>query len=374
MFRAVSYTHLRGQAFSVILTFCRGRSHDEFYFANPHKITGDAPPTPFLTMNQERIFKRLLAKEIFRLAYLDERIDVTNDEKSSVHGEFGSVGEQQGTWIRYKASIVNWIATNHDKIVSVVDCLLTPGLSIKKTVFIDWVEDITTKGGLIGKSQSIIDNEEISTNDISEKLAEGGILPMFGMPTTVRNLYHGINKLSKEGLVIDRPQSMAIYEFAPGAQKTKDKAIHQVIGFTSDFIKTYKKGDSVTNARTRNSPPHSYPFYLNRWFVRCRGCGFFETYSEEIKTELDALSTFTSCPNCGEQNEEKYQKPIKLKAPRAYRTNLSKGSDSKDDSEFLLSRPPIFAEKINDPQNPDVERKFGNAGLIICLLYTSRCV
>src|SRR5690606_67516 len=27
------------------------------------------------------------------------------------------------------------------------------------------------------------------------------------------------------------------------------------------------------------------------------------------------------------------------------RTNLSAGSDTKDDSEFLLSRPPIFAEK-----------------------------
>jgi DEAD/DEAH box helicase domain-containing protein len=35
-----------------------------------------------------------------------------------------------------------------------------------------------------------------------------------------------------------------------------------------------------------------------------------------------------------------------LKSPRAYRTNLSAGSDTKDDSEFLLSSPPIFAEKI----------------------------
>ncbi|WP_287404397.1 hypothetical protein [Candidatus Brachybacter algidus] len=58
--------------------------------------------------------------------------------------------------------------------------------------------------------------------------------PMFGMPTTVKNLYHGINK-QLEPLSIDRAQSMAIYEFAPGAQKTKDKAIHQVIGFTSEF-------------------------------------------------------------------------------------------------------------------------------------------
>jgi DEAD/DEAH box helicase domain-containing protein len=79
----------RGQAYSVILTFCRGRSHDEFYFANPQKITCDSHhQLHFLTMNQERIFKRLLAKEILSKAYIEKGIDITSDEKSSVHGEF----------------------------------------------------------------------------------------------------------------------------------------------------------------------------------------------------------------------------------------------------------------------------------------------
>lgn len=351
----------RGQAYSVILTFCRGRSHDEFYFSNPHKITGDAPPTPFLTMGQERIFKRLLAKEIFRRAYIDEAIDVTNDEKSSVHGEFGSIGDAQVNWLSYKSQIVNWINSNNKQIEETVDSLITLELNDKRTDFVNWVTDIATTNGLIEKAQNIIDNEEIATTDISEKLAEGGILPMFGMPTTVRNLYHGINK-SLEPLSIDRTQSMAIYEFAPGAQKTKDKAIHQAIGFTSDIIKIRIQGrEAVTNTRTSNQ----LPFYLNRWFVRCRACGFFETYSEESKSELEDQHHFESCPYCGEINPEKYQAPVILKSPRAYRTNLSAGSDSKDDSEFLLSRPPIFAEKVNDPANPDKERLALNANIVI---------
>lgn len=327
----------RGQAYSVILTFCRGRSHDEFYFTNPQKITGDAPPTPFLTMGQERIFKRLLAKEILRKAYVEKNIDVTSDEKSSVHGEFGSID----SWSIYKTEITNWINNNRISIEETVDALLTEQLTDKRDEFISWVGD-TTANGLIERAQSIIDNEEISTNDISEKFAEGGILPMFGMPTTVKNLYHGITR-KLEALSIDRSQAMAIYEFAPGAQKTKDKAIHQVIGFTNDFIKTRKNGNQiVTNVETANQ----LPFSLNRWFVRCRACGFFETYSEEQKTELDAQLVLNSCPNCGETNPDKYQQPFKLKSPRAYRTILSAGNDTKDDSEFLLSRPPIFAEKI----------------------------
>lgn len=327
----------RGQAYSVILTFCRGRSHDEFYFANPQKITGDAPPTPFLTMGQERIFRRLLAKEILRRAYEEMNIDITSDEKSSVHGEFGSTD----SWNTYKTKISDWINQNRTSIEATVDTLLTPQLQVKRDEFINWVSDTTTINGLIGKSQSLINNQEIATTDISEKFAEGGILPMFGMPTTVKNLYHGINK-QLESLSIDRAQSMAINEFAPGAQKTKDKAIHQVIGFTSDFINTRKNGiQIVTNVETNNQ----LPFSLNRWFVRCRACGFFETYSEEQKAELDNQNQFDTCPNCGEDNPNKYQRPYMLKSPRAYRTNLSIGNDTKDDSEFLLSRPPIFAEK-----------------------------
>lgn len=339
----------RGQAYSVILTFCRGRSHDEFYFANPHKITGDSPPTPFLSMNQERIFKRLLAKEIFRRAYVDEEIDITQDEKSSVHGEFGEIGDNQLNWFRYKPQIIHWIENNPDKIEETVNALVTPQLMSKQNEFVQWVTDTSSATGLIEKTQSIIDNEEIATSDISEKMAEGGILPMFGMPTTVRNMYHGINR-HLQSLSIDRPQSMAIYEFSPGAQKTKDKAIHQVIGFTSDFIQTRNQhGETVTNKRTNNQ----LPFYLNRWFVRCRACGFFETYSEERREELENQNHFDSCPNCQEQNTDFYQPPIKLKSPRAYRTDLSAGSDSRDESDLLLSRPPIFAERI-DNNTPDI--------------------
>jgi ATP-dependent helicase YprA (DUF1998 family) len=351
----------RGQAYSVILTFCRGRSHDEFYFSNPHKITGDSPPTPFLTMGQERIFKRLLAKEIFRRAYIDESIDISNDEKSSVHGEFGNIGDAQRNWINYKTQIIHWINHNRPKIEETIDTLITLELQAKRNNFINWITDTTSANGLVEKTQSIINNEEIATTDVSEKLAEGGVLPMFGMPTTIRHLYHGINR-DLEPLSIDRAQSMAIYEFAPGAQKTKDKAIHQVIGFTSNLFNMRIQGrETVTNTRTNNH----LPFYLNRWFVRCRACGFFETYSEERKEDLDAHNQFDSCPNCGEVNPDKYQRPVKLKSPIAYRTNYSLGSDSKDDSELLLSRPPIFAEKINDPANPDQHQIVSNADLII---------
>lgn len=348
----------RGQAYSVILTFCRGRSHDEFYFTNPQKITGDPPPTPFLTMGQERIYKRLLAKEIFRQAYKSIVVNANNDEeKSTVHGEFGKLTN----WSVYREGVINWIDSNHRKIESIVDALLTPQLTPKRAELIAWAQDTFSDEGLTGKAQSILDNDEIATNDVSEKLAEGGLLPMFGMPTTVKNLYHTIKGL--ELLTIDRPQSMAIYEFAPGSQKTKDKSIHTAIGFTTDLIKGYEAGGRETIKAAGDG--NGSPFSLNRWFVRCRSCGLFETYSEESKIENEENGQFMSCRVCLEDAPDKYQPPVMLKSPVAYRTDLSLGNDSKEDSEVLSSRPPIFAEKAGDEEEGFEEKTFQNTGLSI---------
>jgi DEAD/DEAH box helicase domain-containing protein len=322
----------RGQAYSVILTFCRGRSHDEFYFIHPGKITNDAPPTPFLTMDQERILTRLLAKEVLRKAYVLAPIVVV--DASSIHGQFGLIGNKQIDWLNYKAQIRLWILANREIVESVVDALISKQLLSKRESLIAWVCDIDGTDGMLARAQRIIDNLEISSEDISQKLAEGGLLPMFGMPTTVKNLYHGLSS-EMEPLIIDRDQAMAIHEFAPGAQKTKDKAIHSAIGFTSEF-----------SERFSGNYPQNFeggPFYVNRWMTRCKSCGEFRTYDEPS----GFLGAELRCVECQEEGPA-YQRPVMLKAPRAYRTDLSIGRDSREDTGIILSRPPVFAESRGD--------------------------
>jgi DEAD/DEAH box helicase domain-containing protein len=60
----------KNQPFSVALTFCRGRSHDQYHFEAPAEITGGIPAAPFLAMDQEDIALRLMAKECLRRAFL----------------------------------------------------------------------------------------------------------------------------------------------------------------------------------------------------------------------------------------------------------------------------------------------------------------
>lgn len=327
----------RGQAFSVILTFCRGRSHDEFYFNHTDKITGDPPPTPFLTMGQDRILKRLLSKEVLRQAFATLRTDIRediltlsrNERQTSVHGEFGKTDH----WKNYMESVQEWITHNREEIERTIEAL-KPGIDPnKKQELADWITS-NSGDGFMAKVNQVIENDEISTIDISEKLAEGGVLPMFGMPTSVRNLYHEITYDGRDYSLksIDRNTDLAIYEFSPGAQKTKDKAIHTSIGFTDDyFTRNGRWGDPVI--------AHGSPFYNERWMVKCKTCNFIATQREKPEQDI--------CEYCGETERVDI---FPIKSPVAYRTNLSSGSDSKENSEITLSRPPILAER-NDEES-----------------------
>ena len=56
----------RRQAFSIVLTVCRNRNHDLYYFRHPEAITGDAPPPPFLSKDLKDPALRFVRKAWLR--------------------------------------------------------------------------------------------------------------------------------------------------------------------------------------------------------------------------------------------------------------------------------------------------------------------
>ena len=80
----------RSAGLSLAVTFCCGRSHDDFYFQRLESITGDSPPSPYVDMRSEKILKRVLNKEILRSAFRIIQLNIENEE-GNVHGEFGTV-------------------------------------------------------------------------------------------------------------------------------------------------------------------------------------------------------------------------------------------------------------------------------------------
>ncbi|HPF91040.1 MAG TPA: DUF1998 domain-containing protein [Flavobacteriales bacterium] len=344
----------RGQAYSAVLTYCRGRSHDEHYFQHPERITGEPPPTPFLSMDQEKIMKRLLAKEVLRRVFKDVEQEVAridedgngeaNEQEpgqeffgSNVHGEFGPVS----IWTPdRKSRVKEWINAHRQEIDAILDGLLS-GVSIelaaKRPSLKEW---LTT--GLLEEMDKAAEDSNLSSEDLSQRLAEAGILPMFGMPTSVRNLYHGVGGRWQDPylLAIDRAEGMAVNEFAPGAQKTKDKAIHTAIGFTAPLaIGRLRNGNKAV---THLLPDDQHPFALHKWMVKCKACGksdLRDPERDEAGEERVVDENYrVECSSCKEP-----VKPIALRSPRAYRTDLGKGNDAAEDIPLNLSRPPVLA-------------------------------
>src|SRR5207248_2016764 len=116
-----------GQAFAAVLTLCRGRSHDEFYYRHPERITGDKPPVPFLSMSRIEIAERLVAKESLRRAFLGAGVQWWESPvPPDSHGEFGLTAD----WIAdsgRRDTIRSWLATSPEVADIVVAVGTGPG-------------------------------------------------------------------------------------------------------------------------------------------------------------------------------------------------------------------------------------------------------
>ena len=203
----------RGQAFAAVLTLCRGRSHDEFYYSRPRRITGDLPPVPFLSISRSEIARRLVAKSCLAEAFREANVrwwDSPTPPDS--HGEFGTVIDWRDTEVRRRA-VRDWLATSQD-VPAIVDAILAGTQGMSRAELVSYV-----RNGLFADIDSCANNIELSGVGLAERLAEGAILPMYGMPSRVRLLYHGFR--GREALSIDRDLDLAITEFALGRRKPR---------------------------------------------------------------------------------------------------------------------------------------------------------
>ncbi|MEI9954880.1 MAG: helicase-related protein [Ferruginibacter sp.] len=177
----------RGNPLSIALTIAKGNSHDQTHYAQSHRMVSSVPSDPYLELNREEIFFRILYKEILNQAFAI--IILPEEEKSdNVHGEFG----KYYNWNSYKKSVQDWI-NNNQMSVEKISFHLRKGTYITKD---DSEIYIQVKKNLIQQIDNVVKNEHDYTQiALSERLANAGYLPMFGFPTKVRVLYE--NKPNK---------------------------------------------------------------------------------------------------------------------------------------------------------------------------------
>ncbi|MCC5637615.1 hypothetical protein LC593_17570 [Nostoc sp. CHAB 5844] len=240
----------RSAGVSLAVTFCRGRSHDDFYFQRLESMTGDPPPPPYVDMESQEIFLRVLVKEVLRQAFPVARlslqasgVSLTTDGADSVHGEFGT----RNDWSHYEPEIRNWVndTANEPIILQVLDALrvetnLPNAGNAQMLAYL--------RNDLIPLINNIVNDPSYTQDKLSERLANAGLLPMFGFPTRVRLLYTSWPSSPEpwppETGTVDRDLDIALSQFAPKSQTVKDKAVHNACG----VVELYPQGHRVTSA------------------------------------------------------------------------------------------------------------------------------
>ncbi|MGB5968510.1 MAG: helicase-related protein, partial [Spirulinaceae cyanobacterium] len=318
----------RGQAFAINLTLCRGNSHDDFYYQHPEKITGDPPPVPFLSMSQQEILQRMLAKECLRRAFLNAGVKYWEVSKPpDSHGEFGFVASEKKPkgWQENETrrdSVKEWLENKPD-VQEIVKALLVGVKNVD-------AEELELYGrcDLFDAIENCVNNLELTGKGLAERLAEGGVLPMYGMPSRVRNLYHHKPQGRIKPAEIDRDLDLAITEFAPGSEKTKDKRIYQSIGFTAPLL---LDGKSLVAA--------DKPLSEHKWMFRCSCCQHTDIKETEFDNE--------ECPTCQAKPETENQPGFRVfqwAVPLGFRTTLKPGSDAKSEYSILTAGAGSVAE------------------------------
>ena len=228
----------RGTGVSLAVTFCRGRNHDDFYFQRPESITGDPPPPPYVDLSSVPIFQRVLYKEALRLAFKATGISATvlanGGGADSVHGEFGKAED----WPDYEPLISAWLndPANTPLLATVIDALSIQTSWQQGAGYVQFRAEALRylQTQLTSAITEVAESKAYLQEALSERLANAGLLPMFGFPTRVRMLYtfwpYQAKPWPPESGTVDRNLDIAITQFAPGSQTVKDKAVHTACG------------------------------------------------------------------------------------------------------------------------------------------------
>lgn len=284
----------RGQAFSFVITFCRGRSHDAYYYAHPAAITGDPPPPPFLATGHDPIPKRLLTKVWLRAAFQRVR-DVIVDEGEvypgdllvppDVHGEYVPTDDyyDDPSWRDRLRTALEETIGQRDAFIDAacIDACQRERLRSKATV-----------DNLLEAIERQREFKPANRQGLAQFLAERGLLPMYGMPTRVRQLYLGLRAESDEKdtdyawSTMDRDLDTAVFEFAPGAILTKDKQRHRVIGFSGTLAPPERRGRDILLESLSNWVESAHHVAL------CSACGSASYSMEQPQSPRP-------CEDCG---------------------------------------------------------------------------
>jgi hypothetical protein len=349
----------RGAGLSLAITFCRGRSHDDFYYQRTEMITGDPPPLPYVDLTSRSILRRVAIKEVLRQAFAALNFDDTEEgTPDSVHGEFGPAAAWEATDIAARLSA--WLSDPEREValLHVIDVVRVetpwrdgqPGAEAFRQDLLDFFHH-----GLVPAMNDVLGDPRYTHTALSERLANGGLLPMFGFPTRVRLLHTNWPNSGypwpPEYGTIDRDLDIAISQFAPGSETVRDKAVHTACGvFKPVPISNIVRFDQENGFAPALPGPNEAPVWL------CQSCQAVLQQGAPLNPgPRSQLPQPQRCPVC---DEEQQLVVVDAREPRDFFTDLSpRDYDGTFEWTPRATRPTLSF----DVQSDDPPHEHGNA-------------
>jgi DEAD/DEAH box helicase domain-containing protein len=279
-----------GQPYSYSLTFCRERTHDDYYFKHTSAITGDPPPDPYLNLDQLPIVRRVVSAESMRRAFISAGLGTPGDARSSTHGQFGSAED----WTTdARSGVAAWLSSSPEVDVIAERLCAYTGLATSDVGAVA----VYVRNDLVAEIDRVVTGSVYTQEALSERLANAGILPMFGFPTRVRSLYkHSSGRNMPRGTNLDdntvtsRVSDIAVSNFAPGAEILKDGQVFRSVGFAE--FRSGGRGNWFN---------HPEPLGKARLVVSCNYCNSIEAVAEADGEDGTGPETI-ACTTCGREN------------------------------------------------------------------------
>lgn len=321
-----------GQPFSFAVTVSRDRAHDDYYFQAPEKMTAADPPPPFIDLSRPRIVRRVIAAELLRRAFLTSQ-NPPRRTGDSIHGTFGLTND----WTARRADVEAWLQISED--VPTVCERFSAYTALDVGDLKQWA-----RNNLVSDIDEAVGNPYFQHTELSELLANAGVLPMFGFPTRVRPLYSKPLRSAGDAerhTVADRDLRMSITAFAPGAVVVKDGAEHLAVGFAAY---------TIIGASARSKDPLGTPLAVHR----CGQCGSLDTRPTDESLK---------CSVCGDE-----MRAFSLYQPEGYRTIYSQ--PDYDDSHIT----PMYAGYSELSTNTELGQEVRLHGVSLRLLEQAEVV
>ncbi|MFE7558645.1 DEAD/DEAH box helicase [Kitasatospora sp. NPDC057500] len=278
---------------AIALTVCRGRSHDEHYFARPEAITNSPTPRPYLALGMPAIFKRVLLGEVLRQAFeaLSDAADNTPSLTNNVHGRFGLSAD----WADHRSAVRHWTTGHPDRIRAAA-----AALQARTPEPVSSIDPVACVAGLLDQVDAIA-AERVGHAELSQRLAEAGLLPMFGFPTRARLLYCSFPDKPfpwPPADSVNRDLAVALSKFAPGSETPRDGRLLRSNGVVS------------LSPGLRRVHAAEDPFGPEQLVAMCRICA-------SVDPVPDGAEPPDRCPACGA--EGKNYRAVPFREPGGFR-------------------------------------------------------